>query len=94
MKRSAYPAGIPTANDQKQDCIVFPNPAKNFITVKSSFNCHSKAQYEIYSLSGNLIKSGHIGTNESIHVNDLSPGNYIITIFDSNKIYSAPFTIM
>jgi len=94
MKRSAYPAGIPTANDHNPDCIVFPNPARNIITVRYSIHRYSKAQYAIYSLSGNLLKSGHIGTNESIYVNDLSPGNYIITIFDSNKINSAPFTVM
>ena len=68
-----------------------PNPVKDIIYVSSAINEAKTANYLIYSVSGQLVRSGSINLNnkESISVNDLSAGVYEIkfNINDSNSSY-------
>ena len=69
-------------NDYYQNQIkVYPNPATNFIYVKSSLNLKSLA-FEIYDINGRIVKSGEELFNQqlSINISDLSSGIYILNI--------------
>ena len=59
-----------------------PNPAINFIQLDQAAGW---IRYEIYNLTGELIKSG-IPENNVIDVSDLSMGVYLINF--ENKIFS------
>ena len=65
---------------------IFPNPATDLITVKSSEKINN---IKIYSLEGSLLKD--VNNISSIQIKDLPKGNYIINIstekgFHSQKI--------
>jgi hypothetical protein len=69
-------------NDYYQNQIkVYPNPATNFIYVKSSLNLQSLG-FEIYDINGRIVKSGEELFNQqlSINISDLSSGLYILNI--------------
>ena len=69
-------------NDYYENQIkVYPNPATNFIYVKSSLNLKSLA-FEIYDINGRIVKSGEELFNQqlSINISDLSSGIYILNI--------------
>lgn len=58
---------------------IFPNPAKNSISIKTNDNVASLC--EIYNTSGLLIKSISLGSNEIIiQVTDLVSGLYLVRI--------------
>lgn len=40
---------------------------------------------KIYSISGQLIKTSSVKTNETLNVPDLKKGNYIITVTVNNQ---------
>ena len=69
-------------NDFYQNQIkVYPNPATNFIYVKSSLNLQS-VSFEIYDINGRIVKSGQELFNQqlSINISDISSGLYILNI--------------
>jgi len=64
---------------------VYPVPANEFINVNFSSSNTAQAQIEIYSLNGKLVKTlsidANIGLNtQSVNVNDLSSGSYLLNI--------------
>ncbi|UZT97000.1 T9SS type A sorting domain-containing protein [Chryseobacterium fluminis] len=64
----------------KNKISVYPNPAKEYLTVA---NVKSK-DYKIFDMAGNLIVSGRIERN-TVNVSQLIKGNYIIQIGDVIK---------
>jgi photosystem II stability/assembly factor-like uncharacterized protein len=92
MKRSAYPAGI-SRIDLQPGLRVFPNPAKEFITLQFQSNFPSTIQYSIYSVSGTFLKSGYLKADEYINVSDLPSGMYVIRTSGQELKKSAPFII-
>lgn len=70
---------LPVANALNQtDIMIYPNPVKSTLNVK---NISKKANYKIYSASGQLISSGII-LNNKIDVSRLINGVYTIDIDD------------
>ncbi|MCX8533787.1 fibronectin type III domain-containing protein [Chryseobacterium luquanense] len=70
---------LPVANALNQtDIMIYPNPVKSTLNVK---NISKKANYKIYSASGQLISSGII-LNNKIDVSRLINGVYMIDIDD------------
>jgi len=60
---------------------LFPNPAKNEITIKSpSFN---EVELSIYSISGNLVLQRIISQKSTINISSLLNGSYIYVLKDS-----------
>lgn len=59
-----------------------PNPAKDVLYINTSVKEIKKVSFTIYSIKGQLIKSGDLVLNskESISISDLSPGVYEIRI--------------
>jgi uncharacterized delta-60 repeat protein len=63
--------------------ISYPNPAENFITVMSNQN--ENFAYQIFDVSGKLIKTGKNTTNEKIDIQNLQKGNYILQLENENS---------
>lgn len=72
----------------KNDIIIYPNPATDFLNVTKVSN---KASYKIYSLVGKLVSNG-IVTSQKIDVSSLAKGVYIISISDiGNEVLNTKF---
>ncbi|SFI43614.1 T9SS type A sorting domain-containing protein [Halpernia frigidisoli] len=68
---------IPPANtDVSKD--IYPNPFRDKIYLKKEL----KAQFEIYDISGKVVRTGKV-KNTEIDAVDLLPGTYILKITDS-----------
>ena len=65
---------------------IFPNPATDLITIKSSENINN---IKIYSLNGLLIKN--VSNISSINIKDLAKGSYIINISTQKGFHSQKF---
>jgi hypothetical protein len=68
---------------------VFPNPAEDYITVKSNYSLND-AIISIFDLNGRRVLNYKNGSDDSIiNVSDLSAGEYILRIITSSQdIYS------
>jgi hypothetical protein len=59
---------------------VYPNPAKDQLTI-SLVNMHNKTNINIYTITGQLVKSQIISANnETIKLDNLSKGLYLIKV--------------
>jgi len=69
---------ISELEDQKE-ILIYPNPAKDFINVEIDIN--EDTQYNIYSISGKLVLSGFVNSqNRNIKLPNLSAGLYIFKL--------------
>ena len=66
---------------------IFPNPVIDILNVT---NVSSKSLFKIFSLNGQLIKSGII-VDSSINVSQISKGVYILSISDDEKTSNIKF---
>lgn len=63
--------------------IIFPNPVKNLLSLDAKDN--KEYHYQIYNMAGQLIKKGKFN-NKQTDLSDLSTGNYLIRINNSEHI--------
>jgi hypothetical protein len=65
---------------------VFPNPTSDFLTLSISDNIIEKISYQLYDLTGNLIESRNIQSDQSlIDMSKLSSAVYFIHILKGNE---------
>lgn len=65
---------------------VFPNPTSDFLTLSISDNIIEKISYQLYDLTGNLIESRDIQSDQSlIDMSKLSAAVYFIHILKGNE---------
>jgi len=67
--------------EEEQKVLVFPNPASEYIQIKSD----REVNLAVFDAQGNLILSRENVMEESISVSDLSKGMYIIRIQDKEE---------
>lgn len=73
---------IPTnvsLNPQNQDISIYPNPAKDNISVKVD-NDAEIATIQIFNSVGNVVLSQNYYNQESINIQSISPGFYIVKV--------------
>ena len=63
---------------------IYPNPANEFIKLEGDYLKH--ATYELFSLSGQLVRTGKIELNQ-INVSAIEKGQYILQITTENFTY-------
>lgn len=64
---------------------VYPNPAQNIISIQQSATAvASLAKAEIYDLNGRLILEKEMNNEQTISVQSLATGTYILLLVDSN----------
>lgn len=68
--------GVNDFENNKAEIQVYPNPAKDFIILKNKKT--ESFVYQIFDLSGKLVKKGKRNFNEKIEVKDLLNGNYVL----------------
>ncbi|MDD4150674.1 MAG: T9SS type A sorting domain-containing protein, partial [Bacteroidales bacterium] len=81
---SVYPEGttdIFSFELSKIDFNIYPNPAKDVLSIKS---CVENGVIKIYDTSGKLAQTGIVFGNSEINISNLSPGTYIIIITNEN----------
>lgn len=61
---------------------VFPNPTREWLTIRSENFTGKELQFSLHDVSGNIVKRGYINgeTEKSLRVSDLSPGIYFLRI--------------
>lgn len=85
-----YEISVATALEESKDinliCSVYPNPTNNFLTLKAGDYENSKFSYWLYGVSGNLIETKKILTNEiQISLENQVAGSYFLKITSGNK---------
>ena len=70
-------------NNLISEVTIYPNPTKNNIIVNSRI--HKSIDYEVFDLTGRLIKSSRIKNEETIFFESLPNTLYLIKI--NNRIY-------
>jgi len=64
---------------QKDEIVIYPNPAKDFISIKTDIT--EAAWYNIHNMSGQLILSGNVdGPNAQIKLPQLPAGLYVFQL--------------
>jgi hypothetical protein len=58
---------------------MYPNPAKNFITIDPK---NRNSRLDIYSMSGQIVKTEMINSKVSVNISDLSTGIYMLRLID------------
>lgn len=66
---------------KKENLVVYPNPAQDFIGFKGNTDNYSKAN--IYSLDGKLVKTSDVKSG-NIQISDLPPASYFIQVSGKN----------
>ncbi len=63
---------------------LYPLPCNDFLTIEGA---DAKSQYQIYSLTGQLVQQGLLsGNTEPLDVSSLKIGTYIISVISNNKV--------
>lgn len=78
---------VPNLIDQNKDITIYPNPVHTVLHIK---NISQKANYKLYSLSGQLLESGIILHNK-IDVSKLVNSVYVIYIEDNGETIEKKF---
>ena len=80
-------ASTATAIDDKtstEALQIYPLPFNDFLTIEGA---DAKSQYQIYSLTGQLVQQGLLtGNVDPIDVSNLKTGTYIISVISNNKV--------
>jgi hypothetical protein len=75
-------------DDQINEIVIYPNPAKEFMHIK---NLRSKQEYEIYDISGRKIVTGVIADdNNRIDISNMASGVYFLQL---NRIHTIKFVV-
>ncbi|MDB0611917.1 M4 family metallopeptidase [Tenacibaculum maritimum] len=81
--------GEPLASEAVTNFMVFPNPATNFVQVKS--NSNNNLVYKIVNPIGQVVKTGKMKDDNGVDVSKLEPGLYIIEVNDGQKSMTTNF---
>ena len=76
--------GVKDTTLNPTDVAILPNPVKGDVMMVK--NVKNNSNYEILDFSGKLVQKGKV-TNDTIHVNGLPKGNYILKIDQVSKIF-------
>ncbi len=76
--------GVKDTTLNPTDVVILPNPVKGDVMMVK--NLKNNSNYEILDFSGKLVQKGKL-TNDTIHVNGLPKGNYILKIDQVSKIF-------
>jgi chitodextrinase len=76
--------GVKDTTLNPTDVVILPNPVKGDVMMVK--NVKNNSNYEILDFSGKLVQKGKL-TNDTIHVNGLPKGNYILKIEQVSKIF-------
>jgi hypothetical protein len=85
--------GINTISKKDQQFTVYPNPASDKLFLKSNKAATEKTSYSIVDVSGRVLLTDTIVSDESIDISMLSNGIYFITIATPTKTATQKFVV-
>ncbi|MDX2360342.1 MAG: T9SS type A sorting domain-containing protein [Crocinitomicaceae bacterium] len=59
---------------------VYPNPSSHYLNIAIDEKYSSDMEFELFSLNGNLIKSGKLESEGFIDISELRPSAYLLKI--------------
>src|SRR5690606_8531020 len=66
---------------------IYPNPANNFINIKSLRNISKPLYYDLYDVTGKLLLKGKSKNDLfKVNVENLAPGMYILKLYNSFRV--------
>ncbi len=78
--------GIEPHNEITLECLVYPNPATDFLTLKIQRERIENLSYLILEMNGKIIEAKDINNIEtSISLQGFLPATYILKVFESAK---------
>jgi hypothetical protein len=82
--------GIQEINGTILEFSVYPNPASNFIILKSERTEINNLSYQLYNMNGFLLQNRKIESSEiSISLEDLSPASYSLTVSCNDRAFQS-----
>ena len=82
--------GIEDLKNEKNEFLIYPNPVKNILYIKSDSEQQIKS-ISIFDLSGKEVLRSNIDSSNGVNVSSLSSGAYIINIQMSKEIMKYKF---
>jgi uncharacterized surface protein with fasciclin (FAS1) repeats/predicted lipoprotein with Yx(FWY)xxD motif len=78
---------------------LYPNPARDFITIETTFNGNSDVVVELFNIVGKRVMSLDLGShsemfNERIDVSNLPQGTYILNIRTNGSVQTRKVNLM
>ncbi len=67
------------------DICIYPNPTSTSLTISNGNDSGSEFNYEIYNITGKLMKSDEAEYDNSINVSEFPTGNYIMRIISDEE---------
>jgi uncharacterized surface protein with fasciclin (FAS1) repeats len=79
--------------------LLYPNPSRDFISLQGEVNAPTKVVAEIFNITGARVMTKDLGYRsslftESIRINDLPQGIYMMNIRFDNQVVSRKFTVI
>lgn len=79
-------SGIEKAKGINLECMVYPNPTTDILTLKIENYNHENLSYLLYDISGKVLKNEKLTENEtSIPMADFVPAIYFLKVTDNQK---------
>ena len=79
-------SGIEDAKDITLQCITYPNPTTNYLTLKIEGNAKTQCFASLYDSAGKLLESKKVESTEtSIGMSNLAPATYFLKVTQDNK---------
>ncbi|MBO4503429.1 MAG: T9SS type A sorting domain-containing protein [Bacteroidales bacterium] len=72
----SYNVGI--QDIETPECKIYPNPASSYLKISSTEN--NQNQYQLFSYDGKMLLDGSCGNDESIDIQALPKGLYLIKV--------------
>lgn len=89
--------GIANPEDQPVHFAVYPNPASDHLFFKAEFRKTTNLELEILDVQGRTIMNRHLSGDRTYHeiinLNTVSPGVYIMKIFNSDFVQATRFIV-
>ncbi|NJO92955.1 MAG: carbohydrate-binding protein, partial [Chloroflexia bacterium] len=81
-------SNIRKVNPETNQFSIYPNPAKNTVSIISDENLNRIFDFVIISSSGHKVKSGKITMNKTLDLSELKDGVYYLNLYKDNKVYT------
>lgn len=78
---------IEEAKDISLDFVVYPNPATDFVILKTGSYESDNLSYQLFDIRGHLLENNKIqGTETNISMQNRLPSIYFLKVIDTNKV--------
>jgi len=80
-----------------EDMIVYPNPARNILTVNAPFEATSSARFQIFDVTGKVVSQTAMGVEKdqpvTLDIAGLQSGLYILRVEQQGEMFSKKFVV-